>query len=270
MKGYLIYRNEDYNKNKWFANHIIEIFSNNNIYVELLIYEHIKLVCNNNLSIIYKDKLLNKYDFVINRSRDYLVTYHFELLNYKVFNNSNVVRIANDKFLSHQLCNSVGVNSLDTQIYSLNNEYIYPICIKKRDGYGGNNVYLINNKNELLDYNNYIVQPYNSNIIGDIRTYIINNNIVGSIIRTKNNDFRTNVSLGANVELYNIDNKLEILINKILETNHYDFVGIDFLIDNNNELYFNEIEDVVGCRSLYDKSDIDIVILLVDYIKNNI
>ena len=37
------------------------------------------------------------------------------------------------------------------------------------------------------------------------------------------------------------------------------YVGIDFIIDKNNHLIFNEVEDVVGSRMLYNTSNIDIV-----------
>ena len=44
-------------------------------------------------------------------------------------------------------------------------------------------------------------------------------------------------------------------------------VSIDFIIDDNDQLIFNEIEDVVGARMLYKCSDIDIVREYLSYIK---
>ena len=271
MNGYLIYRKEDYRKNRWFANHIIEIFKLNNLNVELLIFEHILIVQKTNVLIYYKNKELNKYDFVLNRTRDYNLAYTFEKLNYKVFNNSKLSRITNDKYSSYQFCTNLGINSLATELYFNGIKFHDKVCVKKRNGYGGSEVYLVNGQKELDQFDdNYIVQKYNDKIIGDIRTYIINNKIIASIIRKKNEDFRTNVSLGAIAELYVISKELEDMINIILSNLKCDFVGIDFLIDEANNLYFNEIEDVVGCRSLYDKSDIDIIKILSNYIKSEL
>ena len=49
----------------------------------------------------------------------------------------------------------------------------------------------------------------------------------------------------------------------------FDFglVGIDFIVGNDGELIFNEIEDVVGSRMLYAVSDISVVPLYLDYIQ---
>ena len=47
-------------------------------------------------------------------------------------------------------------------------------------------------------------------------------------------------------------------------------VGIDFIIGDRNELIFNEIEDVVGARMLYQTSNINLVGLYLDYIKSEI
>jgi len=46
----------------------------------------------------------------------------------------------------------------------------------------------------------------------------------------------------------------------------FDMVGIDFILDDNGNLVFNEIEDVVGARMLYQCSDIDIVKEYLSYI----
>jgi len=45
-----------------------------------------------------------------------------------------------------------------------------------------------------------------------------------------------------------------------------DFVGLDFLIAEDGTLLFNEMEDAVGCRSLYMNSTINIADLFIDYI----
>ena len=44
-----------------------------------------------------------------------------------------------------------------------------------------------------------------------------------------------------------------------------DFVGIDFLADK--ELIFNEVEDVVGTRMLYETTDKDAARLYSEYIR---
>lgn len=43
-------------------------------------------------------------------------------------------------------------------------------------------------------------------------------------------------------------------------------MGIDFLIDENGEFLFNEIEDVVGARMLYQLTDINLVGKYLEFI----
>lgn len=60
------------------------------------------------------------------------------------------------------------------------------------------------------------------------------------------------------------------MIQKIID--HFDFglVGIDFLIGHDGELIFNEIEDVVGSRTLSEISDINLLEKYVTFIKTKV
>jgi gamma-F420-2:alpha-L-glutamate ligase len=59
-------------------------------------------------------------------------------------------------------------------------------------------------------------------------------------------------------------------VNQILNLFDFGLVGIDFLIGDKGELIFNEIEDVVGARMLYQCTDINLVGLYLDYIQTRI
>ena len=50
----------------------------------------------------------------------------------------------------------------------------------------------------------------------------------------------------------------------------FDFVGIDFILDENGQFLFNEIEDVVGTRTLYKHYEIDVVQTYLKYIKKQL
>lgn len=55
-------------------------------------------------------------------------------------------------------------------------------------------------------------------------------------------------------------------MNKIASLVKYDYIGIDFVFDGGRPV-FNEIEDTVGARMVYDKTGIDILSLYCNYIK---
>ena len=67
-----------------------------------------------------------------------------------------------------------------------------------------------------------------------------------------------------------IDEKLMCQISKLTDNMYMDYAGIDFIIDNNDNLYFNEIEDVVGARMLYKCTDIDIIARFMRHIIDKI
>ena len=57
---------------------------------------------------------------------------------------------------------------------------------------------------------------------------------------------------------------------KIVHAFDFGMVGIDFLIGQDGHLYFNEIEDIVGSRTLSHVSDLNILKEYVTYIKDHI
>ena len=70
--------------------------------------------------------------------------------------------------------------------------------------------------------------------------------------------------------MYSLTADEQELVQKIIDLFNFDMVGIDFILDDNGNLVFNEIEDVVGARMLYQCSDIDIVKEYLSYISKKI
>ena len=56
----------------------------------------------------------------------------------------------------------------------------------------------------------------------------------------------------------------------MIESMDFGLVGIDFLFDSEGGLLFNEIEDVVGSRTLSQVSDINLLEKYVSFIKQNV
>lgn len=256
--GILIYNKEDYEKNKWFADSIVK--NDYNLDITLIFSEDLEFFIEGNEFLIKEN--YKKIDFVINRSRDFYISNHFEKMGIKTYNSSKVTRIFNDKALSHQEINSLGIKSVKTYIKNIRkfnkSKYLdFPYVMKSTSGHGGTSVFLIENSSDFdekihkIDSEYFILQKLSKNIGKDVRVYILNNKIYASILRINENDFKSNFTLGGRCEIYNLNEKEKSIINKILEFNKFDFVGIDFIFDENNEFLFNEIEDVVGCRMLY-------------------
>lgn len=150
----------------------------------------------------------------------------------------------------------------------------YPFVLKSVDGHGGNEVFMVNSREEedkailALGTKDYIKQEVCSDLGKDKRVYIVGNEVVSSILREAD-DFRSNYSLGGRATACELDEQEKEIVDKILKTISIDYAGID-LIYNNGEPVFNEIEDPVGARMLYENTDIDIVEIFVKYIVDNL
>ncbi|AEM73512.1 ATP-grasp domain-containing protein [Caldicellulosiruptor acetigenus] len=283
MRGILLYNREDFYKNKWFAERIVDNAKQLDMEIKVILTDEINLIIDSDkLLVTHRGEELLKPDFVINRSRDSVIGYHFQIIGSTVFNSPQITEVCNNKARTHQIVNSHGIPSVKTLI--CNRKYFspsyvelkFPIVIKSSSGHGGLEVYKVDCMNELLDKisilseDGFILQELCSNPGKDIRVYVIGKEVIASVIRYSIEDFRANISLGGNSSVYNLSEKDLEIVNKIINIFNFDFVGIDFILDSNNNLLFNEIEDVVGTRALYKHYNFDITKKFLEYIKNEL
>lgn len=200
-------------------------------------------------------------DFVINRTNDFKVGQYFEKQGIRVFNPSELSRLANDK----QRCYEFMMEN-NIEIMPINYTGI-PVVKKKINGHGGTEVMMLNHTEPFED--NYVYQKPCDTPGKDLRVWLIGGKIITAILRESKTDFRSNFCLGGSAAPYQLNDNEIRLIKKIAGLVESDYIGIDFIF-NNGRLVFNEIEDTVGARMVYDKTDIDIIGLYCDYIKSEL
>lgn len=200
-------------------------------------------------------------DFVINRTNDYKIAEHFEERGIRVFNPSSLTKLANNKQKSYEL-----MAQNDIEIMPINYTGS-PVIKKKIDGKGGNEVFWLNEAESFES--GYVYQKPCDTLGRDLRVWLIGGKIIASILRSSDTDFRSNFCLGGSAAPYELSDDDKALINKITTLIDYDYIGIDFIF-NSGKLVFNEIEDSVGARMVYDQTNIDILSLYCDYIKSEI
>ena len=217
-------------------------------------------------------------DFVINRTRDTLVATHFEKMGCRVFNNSEVTELCNHKGKTHQLVNGANIPSVKTllgNVHYFNPETLpfnYPVILKSVSGHGGSEVFKINNQSELthaldtLRTEDFVLQELCTNPGIDVRVFTLGKKILAAVKRTSTSSFKSNYSLGGSATAYSLTSEEETMVNQILSLADFDFVGIDFIFNKEGQFLFNEIEDVVGTRTLYLNYDFDVVALFLQYI----
>lgn len=288
MTGWMIYNIEDYNKNKKYFEMHKEIADKNGITLELKFMENFSYGVNSHSEyfILYDKQRVELPKFVIGRMRNPLFTKQLELMEIDVYNNAFVADICNDKAKTYQfLAGSsievipsefVSADVLDKKIERLNavsedeNKNLDNKVIKSTSGHGGTEVFLASDYPEAHFPTDVVVQPFVQGGNADVRVYVLDNAIVSAVKRTAREGFKSNYSLGGDVEEYILSKEERVVVDKIIawfnkerylrdKTSGLFYVGVDFIIDREGKFLFNEIEDVVGSRMLYKTSNIDIV-----------
>ena len=235
------------------------------------------LFCRNEIG---KSWMQDLPDFAIVRAILPSLTKQLELLGVPCLNNYQVSRICNDKAECYRYLSGKGIAMPDT-LFVANQEIAgfledCPVgtVLKAVDGHGGAQVCLYDGNAEeilrIMGRSDMVAQEKVGNRNSDLRVYVIGGKILASVLRESNEGFRANFSLGGSVSLYSLSDAEQGLVQKIIDLFDFDMVGIDFILDDNGNLVFNEIEDVVGARMLYQCSDIDIVREYLCYISRKI
>ena len=281
IQAWLVYNREDHIKNRYFADKLIAYADSHRIKLHLVLKENITFGIQKNKLFIKAEDTETQPHLVINRSRDSFLAKHLEWMGIKVYNDYNVTSVCNDKAKTHQMVNALGIASLDTLF--LNKTWFdisrlditYPVILKSVSGHGGEEVFRCTTHEDIISSlsqikeDHFLIQQINDRVGIDIRVFAIGSTIIGAIKRESKTDFRSNYSLGGQASLYHLTKENEKSVKRILEYLKSDFIGIDFLLNQKGEFVFNEIEDVVGSRTLYEYGHIDTAKVYVEYIAKN-
>lgn len=215
-----------------------------------------------NLDVFLADEnYRGRADFVINRTNDYKTAEFFENQGIRVFNPSGLSKLANNKQACYEFMRKNGIPIMPVN-YSKT-----PAVKKPVDGHGGKNVTMITLPEPFEK--DYVYQMPCDTLGRDLRVWVIGNEIITSILRESDTDFRSNFCLGGHAVPYKMNNAETVLVKKIINLIDSDYIGID-LIYHKGKPVFNEIEDTVGARTVYEKTDIDIIKLYCNYIKKEL
>ena len=260
-RGLIIYNSDDYQKNVWFVNKCIDECAKREITLTYIEERD-----------VFQYLMNNSVDFVIYRGRNSEITKRIQEQGVVCFNNFKTNHIANNKLLTYEMLLENSIKCLKS--YSeMNDVKDYPCIMKSVNGHGGQEVFLINSKNDAKAIINkysgpFIYQEFYKND-GDVRLYLIDKKVVAGVLRKNKNDFRNNYSLGGEVSLYIPSLEMKETAIKIATILDSCFIGVDFLIKGDAFLV-NEIEDPVGSRMLYQTSDLDIIKLFIECIEKKL
>ena len=196
--------------------------------------------------------------YVINRTNDFRVAERFEKRGIRVFNPSAFSRLANDKQACYDFMEQNGIKIMPTR-------YNIPPFVKKpKDGHGGEGVEMCFSEEEYDEA--FVCQKPASDLGKDLRVWVIGGKIIASILRVSKTDFRSNYCLGGEAVPYTLSAEETEEVKKIISLVNGDYYGVDFVFDG-GKIVFNELEDTVGARMVYAKTDIDIIEAFCEYVK---
>ena len=293
MNCWIIYDQKQYDHNKWFADRLCEVcgqyFSTTLILAERLTFG----VQDGRTVFCYEGRFLPAPEAAVCRTIFPMLSYTLEMCGTRVFNNSTISGICNDKRRTYGLVHSMGLPIMNT-VFCDRRFFVpfsgtsrsespttalpsdYPVILKTAMGHGGREVFMIHDAAEhsavvqSLPEDSFLLQkvlvPYGQ----DLRVFVLGGRIVCATMRTAPS-FRSNHALGGVASYYELNADETALVNKIISglPTVADLIGIDFLPCEGG-LIFNEIEDVVGCRMIYETTDIDIAVMYAEYIRAEI
>lgn len=280
LQGWLVYNEADAQRNAAYIDWFLEEANALSVALQLvrreeLVYgvERGKLI----LRIRGEETVLP--DFCVMRNMDELLSAQLELLGVQVFNNARVAAIANDKARAYQYLAAHGIAMPDTLFVRAGDfraehagHMPFPVVFKSVRGRGGAEVFRLESPQELAerlhraDPNAYFVVQELVQPGRDVRVFVVGGRIVGAILRESDSDFRANHSLGGRSSLYTLTAEELALTERVMELFEIGMAGIDLIYRTDGTILFNEMEDVVGSRTLSLNSDINIVRLYLEHI----
>ena len=250
MRGIIFYSRDDYEKNKVFVDWLIDEFNAKRHELELIFVED-----------FYKARMLSfRPDFIINRSRDYNLSQLFELNGIRVFNNSQITLLGNNKYSGYLFAKNNGFEVAEIPI----NIYHNGVIVKPIYGHGGQDIEL---KTCLTFDKNFIYQEYVKDLDGDVRFYVIGKEIVKVVRRYRDDgEILLNFSQNGKVEIFSPDSYMLSEAKRFISLLDIDYAGDDFFITKSGKFIFTELEDVVGSRMLSFLGCNNMVPLFVEHI----
>ena len=273
--GWLIYNQEDAAKNRGYIDWMLEEAKILDLDLRLYYRDHLQIGHRSNqLYVEHKHEPIDLPDFAIIRTIDPFFTKQLEGLHITCFNSSFISEIMNDKAKTHQYLTSIGIPMSDTVYCNgipSTSDMELPFIAKDVHGRGGKQVYLIEHEKDLRELPNakWIVQR--PGVFGkDIRVFVIGKRIIAAVLRESSSNFKANYTLGGSASLYELSDAERTLVERVIAAFDFGMVGIDFIFADDGSLMLNEIEDVVGSRTLSALSNLNIVKEYLLFIKEKL
>lgn len=216
----------------------------------------------------------DSFDLYLIRTENVQLRQALERRGKYVSNNAETGRVGNDKHLSYQFAAERGIRFLPYRLIRRGDSVTFPCVVKSRFGHGGKQVFWVRDSAELarvfasLPDETLIAQRPSETLGRDLRVYVLGGHILQGMLRENAHSFKSNFTLGGSCRPFPPSKEIEDMALCLARELKADFVGVDFLFDGDTPV-FNELEDVVGTRMLY-QTGMDAAARYASYLKEKL
>lgn len=217
------------------------------------------------------------YDFILYWDKDKYILNMLDKIGANLFNSSQAIADCDDKMTTYIVLANNGIPLVKTLpgllcydsdkaiplsvVESVESELGYPMIVKNSYGSLGKGVFMVKNRAELLTRMEelkcapHLLQECVKTSWGkDLRIIVIGDTVVGGMIRKSDGDFRSNIGVGGQGEVFPLTDELKKLALKIKNVLKLDYCGIDMLFgangpivcEVNSNAFFYMFEKVTG------------------------
>ncbi|MEJ8776339.1 ATP-grasp domain-containing protein [Pseudogracilibacillus sp. ICA-222130] len=249
--------------------------------------DEILTLIENNL--IVNGKQVQRPDYVIFTDKDIYLAKQLEYLHIPVFNSSETIEISDDKIKTYQALKFANIPIPETIVapktyglpIQLDHSYIeyvmdtfgFPLIIKETFGSFGEQVYLIEDeatlykKKKEIGGKPFMFQKFINTSYGvDVRLQVVGNEVVASMKRVAENDFRANITNGGKMMAYTPNEEEKRVAVQASNAIGAHFSGVDLLFGKNGKPIVCEVNSNAHIRNLYDCTGIDASHAIIEHI----
>ncbi len=265
------------------------------IQLELIANDELYSCIENGKAMLKTASSLQNPKFILFLDKDIRLAKQLEKLGYKLFNSREVIENCDDKMLTAQILAGHGIRMPKTffcPLYfngtgtgkphssftsTVEKELGYPLVIKEAFGSFGAQVYLVHNREELvakqkeLIYTPHLYQEFIKSSLGrDVRIYVVGDQVVASMYRHSDIDFRANISNGGKATPYTPNEAFCQMAIEATKALGADFTGVDLMFGENEEPILCEVNSNAHIKNIYDCTGIDVAEFIFKHILERI
>jgi len=231
-------------------------------------------------AVLLGQETLSTPEFILFLDKDIILARHLENMGYRVFNSSHAIEVCDDKALTFLELAGSGIKmprtvnaplcfhkNEETALFyqTIENVLGYPMIIKERFGSFGEQVYLANNRDELIRTRDsisprpHVYQELIKSSVGrDVRLQVVGEKVVAAMKRHSDTDFRANLSMGGKMEPFLPGDDFIAMALTAAKTAEVLFCGVDILFGAKGEPILCEINSNAHIKNIFDCTHVDV------------